>query len=37
MPLFWTILIFLTICAGELYDDAAKYISDYVDGKYRDE
>ena len=37
MALVWTILIFLTICAGGLYDDATKYISDYVDGKYDDE
>lgn len=37
MTLVLVILIFLTICAGMLYDDAAKYISDYVDGKFDDE
>lgn len=37
MALCWVILISLTICAGGLYDDATKYISDYVDGKYKDE
>lgn len=37
MALVLVIVIFLTICAGGLYDDATKYISDYVDGKFDDE
>lgn len=37
MALVWVILILLTIFAGMLYDDATKYISDYVDGKFDDE